>query len=1153
MKVFYVLIGLILALTPAFAQNGSIRGVLLDQQGSAIPGIKIRATDEAKGIVIRESSSQADGSFDLSPLNAGIYKVSAELKGFKTMERRGLVLDIQQAVNLGKVVMEVGAVTDSVTIDASVPLVETSTAQHSYVVTDKQVNELSLNGRDFQNLMKTLPGVVSNDQSDFRLAFNSTNNWNTNGLRGSMNNASLDGSINTDVGANDGQYTQVSLDAVGEFKLQTSTFNAEYGRSAGVMISATTKAGTKQFHGTAYDFGRNDALDANAYFRNLQNQSKAKLRYNQFGGNLGGPGYIPHVSSRANTKLFFFFNFEGTRATRPNGAAFVDAYRPELLQGDFSKLYRFNANGSPATISGTTFNTGTVFQPGSIVRNAAGNITGGIPYPGNIVPKSAWSKNAVGFLNVLNRLDRNGAPDTPNVPESVRVPLNDSYLFNKNAKVARIDYTLSQKNNIFLRWADDAQQESTGLGIFNSTSFPVFPEYRKKPGSSWGVNMVNVISPSMTNEFVFTYNHLTQIVDVVPGTDPASYDRGKLGFTYQELYTGVNKDNKFPSMSGCGTPCSFTSFAAGWTSEGKTFAFSDSITYRRGKHAFKTGAFINRNVNGQQPTWTDTVNFNFGTGVNNPNDTNNGLANMLLGNYLSAAQTNGIYYGSFAFLGTEFFAQDTWRIGRSLMLEYGARYVYQGPTYSYGKYLASYFDPALYDKAKAVQIDIANGPQKGRILPGIGDPFNGMVQEGSASIPSGFAKHRKNQVSPRLGFAWDVFGNGKTAIRGGGGTFYERIQQNVFNFGGLGNPPLNYTPTVYGGNVDTLSPSLVSGGTRFPVSVVAFNQEAKTPTIYSWSFTLEQQLFSKTSMQLTYVGNMARHMQYGRNINQLPLGSTTAPGNTILSAAGNLNNAVVPYKGYSNLNYTDFGANSNYNALQSRFSRRYTTGFTMNVGYTWSKAMDMVDSDTTIIADFQNRNREYGIAGFDRTHVLSIDYVYEIGKLTNKMGLKNKFAKSVLNGWEVSGIYKYQSGFPLTITSSGNPGMVFNGTVRANYLGGDVIPAVQDRLNYYDPLVFGRPLDGSLGNTGKGILRGPHINQWDASLFRNVQINERMRLQFRFETFNSLNHTQWYGVNTGVSASNPGDRVTANTRGSAGQITSTRDPRNVQLSMKFYF
>ncbi len=247
---------------PAFAQTGSIQGVLVDAAGASIPNAKIAAYDQAKQIVARETISGQNGGFFLSPLLPGRYTIKVEATGFKAVERTDLTLDQNQIMNLGSLTAEVGQTSESVTVEAQVPLVETSTAQKSFVISSRQVTELALNGRDFQSLMRTLPGVVSNDASDFRLAFNNTNSFNVNGARGSANNVFLDGSINTDVGANDGQYTQISLDAVGEFKVQTSAFNAEYGRSPGIMISINTKSGGSQFHGTAYEFLRNNAFDA---------------------------------------------------------------------------------------------------------------------------------------------------------------------------------------------------------------------------------------------------------------------------------------------------------------------------------------------------------------------------------------------------------------------------------------------------------------------------------------------------------------------------------------------------------------------------------------------------------------------------------------------------------------------------------------------------------------------------------------------------------------------------------------------------------------------------------------------------------------------------------------------------------------------------
>ncbi|MDQ2900723.1 MAG: Plug and carboxypeptidase regulatory-like domain-containing protein [Acidobacteriota bacterium] len=387
----------------AAAQTGVIQGTLEDATGAALANAKVTAIDEGKKLIARETKSGPDGTFRLLDLLRGNYTVRAEAAGFKTLERTGLTLDPNQVMALGQLRLEIGQLTEQVTVESQMPLVETSTADRGFVISSKQVVELALNGRDFQSLLRTLPGVVSNDASDFRLAFNNTDSFNTNGLRGSMNNVFLDGSINTDVGANDGQYTQVSLDAVGEFKVETSNFAAEYGRNPGVLISISTKSGTSKFHGTAYEFLRNDDLDARSYFTNLQGATTPKLRFNQFGGNVGGWVYIPKVSTPKNKKLFFFVNYEGTRASRPNGGTFVDTFNPDLLNGDFRRSFRFNADGSPVLIKNSTFPVGTVFMPGTVTRDNANNIIGGTPFPNNTVPQSLWAKNTPAFLKVNQR------------------------------------------------------------------------------------------------------------------------------------------------------------------------------------------------------------------------------------------------------------------------------------------------------------------------------------------------------------------------------------------------------------------------------------------------------------------------------------------------------------------------------------------------------------------------------------------------------------------------------------------------------------------------------------------------------------------------------------------------------------------------------
>ncbi|MEZ5400656.1 MAG: carboxypeptidase-like regulatory domain-containing protein [Bryobacteraceae bacterium] len=1124
--------------TAAFSQNATVQGVVVDPQAAVVANAKVSAIDESKGLVVRETTTAADGAFTIVQLLRGVYTLKIEAAGFKTTEKKGLVIDPNQIVNLGSVAMEVGQTAESITVEATVPLVETATANKSFVIDSRQVTELSLNGRDFQSLMRTLPGVVSNNASDFRLAFNNTDQFNVNGLRGSMNNFFLDGSINTDVGANDGQYTQLSMDAVGEFKVQTSVFNAEHGRNPGILLSASTKSGGRQFHGTLYEFVRNNKFDARQPFDTTG--ATQPLRFNQFGGNISGPVYLPKISSPANKKLFFFFNYEGTRASRPLGGNFVDLPHPDLLNGDLSRLYR---NVPIATAP--QFRTGQVFRPGTLERNAAGQITGGDPYPGNIVPRSEWSRNAPAFLKVINFLPVSGGAPLVTNPELVRVPYQDTYRFSKNQYVARVDYAVNESMNVFYRWVWDPQRETQNRGIFTTLPNPIFPMFREKPGQSHSVNVINVIRPTLTNEAIFTVNDLNQLVDVAAGVPKDQYDKDALGFTFADPFPTVNSRNRFPRFNcGVGT-CGFGGFQAGWKSEGSTVGFTDNVTWVKGAHQMKFGFFWNTNLNAQQPGATDQLNINFGPNLQNTRDSGNTFANMLLGNYTQINMSNSNPYGSFRFHGAEAYAQDSFKVTSRLTLEYGVRWVFYGPTYTRGEFLQNYFDPALYDPAKATRLELTPGLTQGTIIPGSGDLANGMVQEGQNGYDRGFTKRRWNQFSPRIGFALDPFGDGKTSIRGGGGVFWERIRQNNLNFGGLGNPPLVFNPSAYVGQIDQVTAGTFSGGRFAPSNVVAWARDGKNPTIYSWSLGVQRQLPAGFAIDAAYVGNISRHLMDVRDINSLPLGSTLDPN--LLRSVNNVSNAVRPYLGYGTINFTDFASNSNYNALQTRLSRRFSKSLTINGSYTWSKALGFTETDTEGLAYAYNRRRDYGPLDFDRTQMLTIDYVYELPRFADSGP-----AKFVLNGWQLSGITRFWGGTPLTVGSNGNLGTL-GGSPRSNYLGGDPYEGGRTRFQWFNPLLFARPLDGNLGNTANGLLRGPGINNWDASLFKNTNITERLRLQLRFEFFNLFNHTQFATVNTGISVPNPGQAVTQATRGRTGEVTGTRDPRTLQMGVKLYF
>jgi carboxypeptidase family protein/TonB-dependent receptor-like protein len=1138
----------------SFAQSGSIQGSLVDTQGNIITNAKVEVIDESKGIVTRQTQTDQNGSFQLLPLLRGTYTLKVEATGFRALERKGLVLDALQILNLGVLKLEVGDLTNTVTVTGEAPIVETATANKSFVITSEQVTGIATNGRDFRSLLRTLPGISSNAQSDFNLGFNSTQMFNVNGMRDSMNNVYLDGNINTDVGANDGQFTQLSLDAIGEFKVQSSNFNAEYGRNPGVLISATTKSGGKQFHGTAYEFLRNDALDA----RNALSDNKAKLRLNQFGGNISGPIPLGKFSSMSDPKLFFFFNMEGTRGTRPNGNPFVDVAHPDILNGDFRRLLRDTTLPNSSCDYGDGLGSrpcqvGTVFRPGTVQRDSQGNIIGGTPYANNIVPQTEWNSNAGAFLKVINSLNRSGAAGVPGSPELVRVFNQDSYVLSKRQEVVRIDYNVSSKHNFFFRWADDSQNENQGLGMFSNNSYPVLPQYRKKPGSSWSWNLISAVSPTITNEFIFGYNHYTQLVDIKPGVDPATYDRDQLGFTFPELFsTESNIRNKYPTF-GCGVgACTFNSFANNWASEGRAFTWTDNVTIAHGRHTFKTGGLLDLSRRGQQPAWTDETTLDFGSSATNPNDTGNTFANMLLGNYTSATQSNGKFFGAFKYFGVELYGQDSWKITPRLNLELGLRWSYLGPTYTHGQFLMNYFFPDRYDPSQAVSI-----APDGSIVPNSGTVLNGLVEEGNG-IPKGGVQSRKNNFSPRLGFAYDLFGDGRTAIRGGFGIFYERIRQNSNYFDGLGNPPVVTTPVLAPGNLANFGPGLLAGAINFPANLIAIDSEGKIPTIYSWSLGVQHELPGQIGIDLSYIGNMGRHLLYQRNINQALLGTQLAPAVTA---------AVRPFLGYGTITLNETAANSNYNGFQARVTRRFGSNFTFNVNYTWSKAIDEADSDsgnTGTIGYYLDRARERAVAGFDRTHLLTIDYIYNLPRFSQRLG-NNKFARAAIDGWSLSGVTRIWSGLPFTVTSNGNPGTIDTpGTdspnaVRADYLGGDIYVKDDASRLWFNPLVFGRPQDGQLGNTGRNFLRGPGLTNFDFSLFKNFKFTERINLQYRAEFFNLFNNTQWFGFSNQVGSINvPSgalqvNPVTAGIAGQSGIINQARDPRNIQMALKLTF
>jgi hypothetical protein len=1199
---FFLLLAMLLLLALFFsgaelhAQTGLITGAVVDPSGAAIPGAHVQIINQATGAVTRDTTSDKSGTFRALNVPAATYKIKVTAPGMQELERDGVVLDQDQSLGLGNLPLTIGQASQTVTVSTQTPLIDTATSNNSQVVDQRQVTEQPLNGRDFESLLTTLPGVVTNNNSQFRLVFNETDDFYVNGMRGTANNFFLDGVINTDVGANDGEYTNLSIDAVGEFKTLTGNYNAEYGRSPGVMVLVNTKSGGQKFHGTAYEFNRNTDYNANDWFSNHDGLPRANLKFNQFGGNIGGYIPIPKVSPRSNKRAFFFFNYEGTRASRPNGATFYTMPQPSMLgigtpngEANLAPAYRpgnmcdFNGTTSCTNIHDTNGNlvqNGQVFVPGTVKYDSVGEVMTGTPYPGNIIPASQFNSQYNAMIKYFTPGYR-GSFTHPTFNngfgDEQQINFQDTYVFYKNQYVARVDFNFGPKANAFFRYVDDRQQESDGYGIFSGNSFPVLPQYRKKPGKSFAWSLVNVISPTLTNEATVGWLHLTQEVNIVQGTSPSIYDKTDLGFNFEDIYPATNTLNLAPNINTGDGYINISPYPSGWVSTGNTLVATDDVTKIWGNHVLKFGLLADLNENGQEGTWQENPAFNFGASNQNPSNSNSGIGNTLLGNYTTVTQSNIFAYGHFHFFQYEGYVQDTWKVSPRLTLDYGLRYQFIGPTYTVSPHHAFYFSPAAYNPSDAVAINTApnipgQAPTQGSIITGSGNPYNGLVQDGTPGFPKGGVNFRWNNFGPRLGFAYDVFGDGKTALRGGFGIFYERYEQNVFNFSSVSNPPTVYTPTIYGGNIGNLSSAVVNGAPITPsASVLGTDPAGQIPTTYGYNVSLQRELPHNLVFDIGYVGNTSRHQMYNQELEQLPLGTTTSTN--ILSTVNNVSAAILPYKGYSSILFNRFGAQSAYNALQVKVSRRFSNKLTVNGDYTWSKAIDLddVDGDLNVFPEYTNLKPFYAPAGFDRRNVFNFQYVYNLPEFKGS----SKLVQLTAGGWEWSGVTQFWGGTPclsgggtgdttndgcdLVVTGGGNLGNGGFGHIRPDYVGGPILashshsqPAGQFPM-WYNPAAFAVPANGSYGNFRRNSIYGPGVDNWNMSLFKNFNFTENMRIQLRFEAYNVFNHTQWGTINEDLSAPTPGTSFAGANAGSSGQITTTRDPRLLQLGGKFYF
>ncbi|MBV9303232.1 MAG: TonB-dependent receptor [Acidobacteriaceae bacterium] len=1128
--------------------GGTIVGTITDPSGAAVPNVSIVITNTDTNAVTRVTANQ-NGEYIAPDLQVGHYTLRAEAPGFKVAEQRDIALNVgdRRPIDLK---LEVGSTTETVNVEATAVAVQSESGEVSDVITGQQVTQLATNGRSLYTLTALIPGASSN-MSDYQsptpVGGNSTVSFN--GLRQAHNLFMIDGGEDLDRGGSGNISVMPSIDAIGEFRAMTSNYSAEFGLASGATMTMVFKSGTKDFHGELWEFFRNDYLDANNFFLNQAGKPAPELRQNIYGFNFGGPVIIPKVYNRNREKTFFFYNMEWRKIVQ-GGSINQQVPLTSQYGGNF---------GSTLGSSLANFHTPCSNQvsPGVAGRFAAAGVplsvcpAGGTPtyaaWPGNTIPTSLLDPNAQALLSA-------GIFPGPSILQSANGVTTGNFVGGVGAptdvreEIARIDHRFSDKFSIFGHWVDEAISQTYSPSQWNSDNLPTSRDVFGNPSYSGVIHATYSISPNILNETAFNYNgNRINIVPIGIISRPSA-------FNVPELYPGNNL-NRIPTiqLSG-GESANYDVGSWPWHNKADDYQIRDDVSWLKGSHQLRFGGSWMLYKKIQDLFGNTQGSFSF-----NGTYTGNGFADFLLGYAASYSELAIQDAGHWDSKSYDAYVQDTWKVTPRLTLNLGVRWDGIPHTYEENNRQSNFYSN-LYNPANAAIIlpngTIAPGsPGLGTspnpILAGHPLYLNGIGIAGQNGIPPGLVKNDWGLFAPRIGFAYDPTGAGKTVLRGGFGIMYERIQGNdVYNAGP--NVPFTLNSTL--SNVFLSNPTIsIATGTAAAAPIAAPSitgmayTDYKNPASYQYSFGIQQQLSGSTVFSVEYVGNQNRHQNDTRNINLPPdnpaLLANIAQGKTQY-------NSVVPYLGFNSIVLAEDAENSNYNGLQVELRSQLRQDLTVQAAYTWSKALDPAtgangfgngaSGDLAPVSNPYNRAYDYGPSGLDRSHIFVVNFIYQLPFFKNA---NNLFLKSALGGWELSAYGTMESGLALNVALGGNFGNngIPNSTNRPDVVGPLGYPSAI--LQWFNTSAFAPPAPGSWGDAGKGLLRGPGRDNWDVALFKRFAFSEsgQRAFELRFETFNTFNHTQFNAVDTTFS------------NGTFGHVTSVWDPRVLQLAAKLHF